>query len=229
MIAGSNTSRLKILDDFRNISPDNFNAVIRFFENHRKEIQSMDVEAYFEFVAGYADAVFEIGGKSRFLNLADELIEISITHNIIEFRGEDIYQKLLLRKAVCLYGLNDLDQSIRITKELIKINPKSDLYAHFYRSLLHKKPPLYVNKVLGIGMVLCAIAGFVLAIEFLFGTLFFSAYLDQFMILKWGLLIGTLGLLLGTYLLFKFSVYFNVAKYIRFASKRKKKKPTYIN
>ncbi len=113
------TYHSQIYRDFRDIEPTEYRAITRFYEDHVDAIHQLDFEEYFELLVAYTDALFEIGVYERHLLIVDEVIETTILKNIKFFEQEDIYYRMLFRKAASLFNLLEFEKAAHILRELI--------------------------------------------------------------------------------------------------------------
>ncbi len=81
----------KIYRTFLSLDEMAFQELIHFFEENEKEIRELDFEEYFEVLAAYVTALFEVGAYREHLLMVDVVIETSIINNIVEYKGEDLF------------------------------------------------------------------------------------------------------------------------------------------
>jgi len=93
----------------------------------------------------YIDALFEIAAYDNLLSVCDSTIETVIMNNIQSYRGEDIYRKLLLKKAAAHYNLLEYYKAEYILKELIRIDPNDDYAIRFLKRCQTYQVPYYVR------------------------------------------------------------------------------------
>ncbi|MFK8101202.1 MAG: hypothetical protein AB8G15_01705 [Saprospiraceae bacterium] len=158
----------KVYQQFKEIQFANHRELVRFFESNKAAIFATDLMEYFELLVAYASALFEIGRYEDYLNIADEVIEFSIAHNIKFFKGEDVYQKFLFKKAAAYYNLMSYGQSEYILKELIKMNPNDELVIQFLKKCKSKKTPKFLHTSRAASIFLFIFAGGIIAVEILF-------------------------------------------------------------
>ncbi len=127
-------------------------------------------------MVSYLRALFEIGAYERYLRLADGAIETSIIHNIHFFRGEDVYQKLLFRKAASHFNLQQYDQAEHVLRELIKMDPYEEDSIRFLKRNLWVKKPRYIKSTRGWSILLFFVAAIVICLELLLVRPFFPEY-----------------------------------------------------
>ena len=169
--------RSKIYRDFKEIDACEYRTIIRFFEENQERICNLELEEYFELMVTYLSALFEIGAYERYLRLADGAIETSIIHNIHFFRGEDVYRKLLFRKAASHYNLHQNDEAEHVLRELIKIDPYDEDAIRFLKKCLWLRKPEYIKNTRGFSIVLLFSAAAIICFELLLIRPFFTEYI----------------------------------------------------
>ena len=154
------TYHSRIFRDFKEIDAANHRRIIRFYEDKEEDIQRLDFEEYFQLIVAYVNALFEVGAYQKHLLMVDVVIEMTIVHNVERYKGEDIYEKMLFRKAASLYNIMEYAKAEYILRELgethgvrfeFECYDVGHLYnlAHFVdRGLI--KPPFFVQTIFGI-------------------------------------------------------------------------------
>ena len=105
---------------------------VKLFEDNPAEISKLIFEDRIEIEIDYLFCLFEIGRYERYVSKVDSLIELVIEENIYDFRGVDIYEELLFRKAACYFQLKQYENSNRILKQLISLNKTNPYYIGLY-------------------------------------------------------------------------------------------------
>lgn len=155
----------KIYNDFKEIDVHAYKMIVEFYSSHEDDIQRLQFHEYFELQVVYIDALFEVAAYDNLLGICDETIEMVIQNNIQYHQGEDIYRKLLLRKAAAHYNLLEYHKAEFILNELIKINP-SDFYAiRFCKKCQFQHPPSYVHYTRGTSLILFLFTAMVICFE----------------------------------------------------------------
>lgn len=144
--------RSKLYNRFSAIGRKEYRSIIRFYEDHLPDIDSLDFQDYFELHIVYLTALFEVGAYGELLRKIDPAIHTVINQNILEFEGKDIYIDLLTKKASAQYHLRQFDEAIHICQELIKMNKSSALPPLLLKKCLLKKVPKYVGTLRGISI-----------------------------------------------------------------------------
>ncbi|MEM9837459.1 MAG: hypothetical protein AAF828_13210, partial [Bacteroidota bacterium] len=125
--------------DFRSIDPTDKQRIIRVYEEKEKAIGQLDPMEYFELTVLYVDALFATGAHRKHLLMVDLVIFTSIDQNIQFLHGEDVYQRMLFRKAASAFRIQDYQSSEHITRELIKMYPGQALYTRLLTANLFRQ------------------------------------------------------------------------------------------
>ena len=172
------TYHSKIYRDFKEIEANAYRQVIHFFEKKEDEIKQLDFEEYFELLVAYVNALFETGAYQKHILTADLVIENTIVHNIEVFKGEDLFRKMLFKKAASLYNILEYDRADYILRELIRIDPFNDDNSMFLKKCLRKKFPDLVNYSRAASIFLFLLTTFVLCIEVLLVRPFYNMHAE---------------------------------------------------
>lgn len=172
------TYHSKIYRDFKEIEATAYRQIVHFYEEKEDTIRGLDFEEYFDLLVAYVDALFEIGSYRKHLLMVDVVIENSIEHNI-QFRGgEDIFQRMLFRKAASLYQLQRFNRADYILRELIKIDPHHQDAVLFLKKCLRKKEPDLVNNFRAAGIFLFLLTAIIIVLEVLLVRPFYQMHAD---------------------------------------------------
>lgn len=155
----------KIYNDFKEIDVHAYKMIVEFYSTHEGEIQRLKFHEYFELQVAYIDALFEVAAYDNLLGVCDETIEMVIQNNIQYHQGEDIYRKLLLRKAAAHYNLMEYHKAEFILKELIKIDPTDFYSIRFYKKCQFQHPPTFVHYTRGTSLILFLFTAMVICFE----------------------------------------------------------------
>lgn len=169
--------RLKLYRNFKSIEAGDYHGIARYYERHEQDIHLLDFEEYFDCLASYTQALFEIGDYRKHLVMCDFLLETIIIQNVECWGGQDLYTQTLLTKAASLYQLQEYEKSVRILEELVKINPESPVLVKklWERCLLRLKPGwLMRTRAFAVGLLLFTAA--FIAFEIFVVAPFFSQY-----------------------------------------------------
>lgn len=97
---------------------------MRFYEQNESDVFNMRLEDSLWIQSGYLSALFQIGEYRKYIDKAQKLLQRLIYHNISYFQEEDLYEETLHKMACAQYQLKQYDESIQVSKELLKINPE---------------------------------------------------------------------------------------------------------
>ena len=165
--------RSRVYLNFKEIGDREFQTIVRFFEEYENDIQQLTFEEYFEMLLAYTSALFEVGAYSNYISVCDYAIETVIGHNIEKYEGEDIYTKLLFRKAASFYQLMEYQKSEKILRELIRINPNNQHAVALLRKCLRAQAPQFVRKTRIVSVLFFLVSAMIIAVEvFAIKTLF---------------------------------------------------------
>ncbi len=196
----------KIYRDFHAIEASAYRQIIRFFEEHEARIKELDFEEYFEMLTTYVGALFETGAYRNFLLMVDVLIEITIEQNILTYKGEDLYQNLLFRKAAALYNLMQYDRADYILRELIKMDPCHGDSVRLLKKCLRRKQPRFVHRARATAILLFLFSALVISLEVLLIRPFYLQYTGAFETFRNLLFLLGCGILIGSDLIHRWRV-----------------------
>lgn len=157
---------------FKEIDPQAYHTLIRFFEEHAFIIKSLDFDEYFEILTAYVRSLFEAGAYQKHADMADVVIEAAIINNLKVYRGDDIYEKTLFQKSASLFHLQKYAPASHILSELIKINPSEPAYRLFLIKIRLQIKPRYLYVLQGMSIVLYLFSILVVSVQ--------TFYLDPF-------------------------------------------------
>lgn len=126
MSTKSNIYASSTFQAFCAIEQGDYREKIRFCAINRREINNLPLEEYVRVLSSYGEALFETGRYVKHLRVADELIELSITHNIVEVDDRDLYFDTLFQKAASYYNIRSTDKAIHILRELAGMQPENE-------------------------------------------------------------------------------------------------------
>ncbi len=223
MHSTQSTYHSKVYQDFMEIQNEEYRTIIRFFEEYQNEINQLDVEEYFELTMAYTKALFEVGAYNSFLNIVDEAIAATIDHNIQFYKGEDIYQELLFRKAAAHYNLHNYEESKYILRELIKIDPWNQISVRFLKKCLRSQQPAYIRSARAGIVALFMLAALVIAVEILILRPVFPEYVTVVENTRNIIFLSGIGLLIAVEAYNYWKIYSQTEAFARQAKIRKQK------
>ena len=168
--------RSRVYLNFKEIGSREYQTIVRFFEQYEDDIRQLTFEEYFEMLLAYMDALFECGAYSNFIDCCDYAIESVIYFNVDVLDGEDIYHKLLFRKAASYYRLMEYEKCEHILRELIRMNPEDQLAIQFLKKCRRTQPPIIVRNSRAVSVLLFLISAGIIALELIVVKQFFPEY-----------------------------------------------------
>jgi tetratricopeptide (TPR) repeat protein len=215
------TYQSKLFRDFKAIEATAYRQIIHFYEKQESYILQLDFEEHFELQTAYVNALFEVGAYHRHLLLVDVVIEMAITNNIEFYKGEDIFLKMLFRKAASLYNMLEYDKAEYILREIIKINPWDKDAAIFLKKCLRRQQPKFLQASRAISIVLFLVAAVVIAAEVLVVRPFYPFYADAVEQSRFGLFGLGLTILIGADLLHRAHVENRINHFVNMTRRQK--------
>lgn len=190
--------------EYYKIEERNFQEKVSFFEKRKKEIELLVHKDKLELEIDYGLALFETGQYHKCLSLLPAQIEQVIIENIFELKGEDIYQKLLFKKAACHYNIGAPEKSDYILSELLRINPKNKNYTAFLKKCFRFRFMVEHRWISGLSIGLFLLVAAILTVELLIIRPFYNQYIFGVEIFRNSLfLISTLILIVREYFFFR--------------------------
>jgi len=175
-------NRLRLYRDFKALDSNDFHGIVRYFEQHEDGIRALDFDECFECTLAYTNALYATGQHGKHLVMCSHLLEIIIMHNIESRGGENLYERMLHRKASSHYQLHELEQAEHVWRELIKIDPADRIARRFLEKCLLQQTPGWLMKTRAAGVALSLLAAIVIAVELLIVKSFFEDWLFAFQI-----------------------------------------------
>lgn len=153
--------------EFLAIESGEYKEKVLFVDLNRDRLETLSLTDYARVMNAYAEALFELGKFAAHIEVADELIEMSIVTNVRYVGAKDLYEETLFQKAASLYNLDKLDSAIYILRELLKINPANESARLFLINchILERKSSLQTNRLVSIIIIL--LSAVVIAVEML--------------------------------------------------------------
>lgn len=186
-----------LYESFKAIDVDSYRSILRFVEDHSRDISRLPVAEYFSLQFAYVAALYETGAYRRVIELSDELLELSIVHNLDVVDGEDAFRVLLFRRASSLFYLMRYDECLRVTDQLLRLHPGFAAAALLYEKALYQRPNPWISRGRALSVALFLLAAGLIAAEVLVVRHFFEAWAAGFgharnacFIVGWVLLLG---------------------------------------
>lgn len=188
--------RLKTYRNFKAIESSDSYGIVRYFERFEDDIHALDFEENFDCTVAYTHALFEIGEFRKHNVMADHLLETIIANNITTWGGEDLYAKVLFRKATALYELHENRATEHILREILKMHPRHRESAEFLQKCLLARRPAWLTRARNWSLLLILLsAAGIAATEIFVIRPFFNRFYQLAQWLDFGLLAIALGLL----------------------------------
>lgn len=162
--------------DFHEIDPHDYQRVIRFYESREGEIRQLDFEEYFALTVAYVDALFETGAYRKHALLVDSVIETTIIHNVSFRRGEDLYYRMLLRKAASAYRIQQFDKAEHVLRELLRIRPDDQAVFYFLIRVFRLRRHVLLQRGRALAIFFILLAAVLTMAEVLLVRPFYSHY-----------------------------------------------------
>ena len=180
----SKTYHSPLYRDFKEIDGNAFRTIVRFYEEYEPDIEALPFAEYFDLLYNYATSLFHIKQYRQFLNVADRIIETSISDNIRFWNGEDLFISTLFRKAAAHHQLLELDEAEYVLKELIKINPTDKQIQMLLRRNFRRKRSRLVRNFRAVCIFCLLLSALIVIFEVLFVRTFYTRYLPDVQTLR---------------------------------------------
>ena len=154
----SQTYQSELYLSFKAIEGDSYRSILRFIEEHSTDITFLPVREYFQLQYAYVLALYQTGAYQRVVDKSEELIELSIFHNIVEVDGEDAFKVLLYKRASSLFHLMEYEACLHVCDQLFRLAPEHEEAAILYEKALYQKPITWISRarLLSVGLFLSA-------------------------------------------------------------------------
>lgn len=170
----------RIYRDFRAIGIEDYPSVVHYYEDHEDGIQKLEFTEYFEILAAYTYALYNLDEHSKHILMSEVLIGESINHNITHHNEEDIFYNTLLRKSVSCNKLLRFKDGEHILQELIKIQPDNTFAQRQLKACLFSQKPKYVKKLRAVSVFLFFLSAGIIVVELIFIKHLFPALTHYF-------------------------------------------------
>lgn len=175
--------RLRLYRNFKALESNDFQGIIRFYEQFEEGIQSLDFEEYFDCTLAYTNALFQTGNHGKHIVMCDHLLEVIIMQNIESWGGEDLYAKTLFLKAASLFHLHEYPKAEHVLRELVKIHPTDRMPCRFLEKCLLRQRPAWLMKTRAATVGIVLLTAVVIAVEIFIVTPFFSSLVSTFQVM----------------------------------------------
>lgn len=147
------TSIPRIITDFRNINPRDYQEVVRFFQRYEEYFNDLDTEFYFPSLLVFTNSLYELGEYELFLPHAERILELSIQENIQFFNGEDIFLSTLYKKSRSLLALGHPEKAAVISRQLLRLAPENRKNLSIFRDCLMATRPEWLENSLSYSII----------------------------------------------------------------------------
>jgi len=173
-----------VYQEFLEIEHIDYQSKIRYYERNKSEIFQLSFELSTEIRCECVIAYFEVGSYYAYLNKVDDLIHLVISENVFEVKDKNIFEELLFRKAASAYNVVDYYKAEHIFSELIKINPKNQIYKKAFAKCCIDKLRYEGQASRGLTVFLFILSAAVIAVELLSIRPFHDEYIRSFEIAR---------------------------------------------
>ncbi len=214
-------SRSETYDAFLAINHNAYREKIQFVEENIFMLRDLDSGAYFDMMVLYGEALFETGEYARQAKLADHIIEMSISRNIIIHRDQDVYFETLFKKAASMHNLDMMEEAVHILKELVKINPDHEASKLFLiNCIIRQKKPM-IRPYRNLSLILLLMSALVIGIELAFVRRLWPSWTMIIEMLRNGLFLSGVVLLIAGEVLVRYRAVEDVYLFSKDTKKRK--------
>lgn len=183
----------RIFRDFRSIPYSDYYYLIRFYEQNNKDINFLPLDEGIIMSYYYANALFETQEYELYLQVANELLEQSIIHNIRYIDGEDVYMTVLYKKTSVHLKLGQLETAQRLSTQLLRLEPEQFHYQALLRQCFLIARPYWLRPILTTSAIATLMGAFATIVLFSFRHAVDHA--ERLLIMPYALLaFATLGL-----------------------------------
>lgn len=169
---------LKLYHNFKSLRVNDFQGIVRYYEEYEAEIRLLDFEEYFDCTYTYAAALFETADFRTHIVVCDLLLETIIMENVVNWAGEDVYTQVLFKKAASLHQLGEDTQAEHVLRELLKIQPDDQLAQHTLQANLLRRRPHWLLQARAITLAALLLGALTVAADLFVIGPFFSQYRD---------------------------------------------------
>jgi len=182
--------RLKLYRNFKALGANNFHGIVRYYQPYENGLISLDFEEYFDCLLLYTQALFETGDYGKHVVMSDHLLEIIIMNSVETWGGEDIYARVLYRKAAAQFHLYEFTRAEHVLRELIKLTPRDEPAKRLLLHCLLEQKPSWLQKVRALAVALTLLSAVAIALEIFVVKPFFPQWFDTALVVHNIFLIG---------------------------------------
>ncbi len=182
--------------DFRELHPEAWYRIIRFYESRCLEMESLPVSEHLRICDSYAEALYRIGDHTKLLEVTDSLIDMSMEGTLSPEYSREIFQRALLRKSNVHIRLLEYSKAEKILHQLVNMNPENRKHRWQLSKCKFMTKPNWIRKARACSILCFLISALVILIEILVIQLTYPEYLDFAIALRVGLFALGLGILI---------------------------------
>lgn len=172
----STTYYSKIYRDFFALDFELPRGVVYFYELHEDVILALRHEEYFDILVAYTQALFDSEAYSKYVLMANVVIEESLLQYSKLSDGTDVFEDTLFHKSIAHYHLAQYDDAAYLLHELMRINPSENAYSSALKKCLRNKESKYAQRVRASAILCFLSAAIVIAFEVIIVRNFYSQY-----------------------------------------------------
>ena len=210
----------RVYRDFFSISPNDHQAIIRFFEQNEEAIQQLTWNEHLQLLEAYAGALFAVGEYRKYLLIVDVLIEAALDGGSAASLP---FGQLLFRKAASYYQVAAYKHAGHVLKELIRIYPNYEDARLFLLKVIKKEQHRTRGYYLAATIMSAALGSLLYSAELLFVRPFYTMYAPKVEQLRLLMFVGSLLAWFGGGVYIYLKSYCKVNTFVR-AQKRRKQK-----
>jgi hypothetical protein len=156
------TEQSRIFKDFRSIPYSDYYYLIRYYEQHHQEIDSLPLEEGMIMSFYYTNALFETGEFNIHIPSANILLENSIINNIDCIDGIDIYTTILYQKTYAHLQLGATTKATQLAKQLVGIDARQYRHVDLLRQCYLAVRPRWIHPTLIMSAITTIVAAVVI-------------------------------------------------------------------
>lgn len=202
-----------IFREIWSINPKDFQKIIREYEYNEQAIGQLDPYEHFELTVLYVDALFATGAYRHHLLMVDLVISTSIDRNIQYLHGEDVYERMLSRKATSAFRTFDFATCDHICRELMRLYPENDLHSRLLRRAVFNQQRKRLQFGRGAAIFCFLLTALIIVLDLLFVKNFYPMAHQTFVWLRNGVFLAGIFLFVATYALTWYQAGVSVRKY----------------
>lgn len=153
-------NRLRVYRNFKAIEKDDFHGIVLFYETHEDALQYLETETLFECMLAYANALLELNQFGKHVVMCDQCLLLMIENNLGQSGNDPLYRQILFDKSISLFYLDEFDQAMHITKQLMRLDPSEPAFFRLHvKCALQQKPQwLMRGRALSMALILLSAA-----------------------------------------------------------------------